>query len=319
MARLLFIFLLTLLVTMTYGQTIQKVLVSSKDPDQLYVNDGQSDSLFYYATLPPGKISGLLVLLPGYFQKPESIFNETQLAKEAHRVGIATVIPTINGKLYLDSVSKIFLNGVLQQVITAYKISKDKVVIGGFSAGGLLALSYAEEANKVANSTPLIPKAVFGVDCPTDLTNLWQRFTVTIERNCSPPLVGEAKFVRNLFTAQFLGSPEQQPDKYISASAFSRHVKEGGNAKYLRTTPVRLYCEPDMDFYLKQLCADYYDTNAPDLSAMINQLRRSGNQKAELIITSGKGFRADGTKFPHSWSIVDAKECIKWINMNSDQ
>jgi pimeloyl-ACP methyl ester carboxylesterase len=316
MLRLLLTGLVVLQVSMACGQAIQKVFVRSKDPDKLYLGGKQTDSLFYYATVPPGKVRGLLVLLPGYMQQAESIFKETQLAREAYQAGIATIIPTINGRLYLDAAGKAFLNAVLAQATATHGIAKDRVVVGGFSAGGLLALAYAEAAHQDGKSTALVPKAVFGVDCPTDLANLWDRFAVTIERNCSPPLVGEAKFVQNIFTTQFLGPPGQYPDKYIAASAFSRREKEGGNAKYLRTTPTRLYCEPDMDFYLKQLCADFYDTNAPDLSAMINQLRMLGNEQAELIITTGKGFRADGTRFPHSWSIVDARECINWMNLH---
>ena len=53
--------------------------------------------------------------------------------------------------------------------------------------------------------------------------------------------------------------------------------------------------------------------NALDQSAMINFLHRAGNEKAEFINAYKKGYRLDGTRHPHSWSIVDAVDCINWI------
>jgi hypothetical protein len=38
-----------------------------------------------------------------------------------------------------------------------------------------------------------------------------------------------------------------------------------------------------------------------------------GNQHAELILTMDKGFLPDGSRHPHSWSIVDNKELIAWF------
>jgi len=37
------------------------------------------------------------------------------------------------------------------------------------------------------------------------------------------------------------------------------------------------------------------------------------NSYAELSVSSGKGYRADGTRHPHSWSIVDEKKMIDWF------
>jgi len=53
--------------------------------------------------------------------------------------------------------------------------------------------------------------------------------------------------------------------------------------------------------------------NALDKSAMINFLQRAGNKKEEFINSYGKGYGLDGKRHPHSWSIVNASDCIKWI------
>ena len=41
---------------------------------------------------------------------------------------------------------------------------------------------------------------------------------------------------------------------------------------------------------------------------MINELKIRNNDKSELIITQDKGYHQDGSRHPHTWSIVDEKE-----------
>ena len=37
------------------------------------------------------------------------------------------------------------------------------------------------------------------------------------------------------------------------------------------------------------------------------------NENAEFIPTTGKGYRIDGRRHPHSWSILDAEDTANWI------
>ncbi|MGC1240986.1 MAG: hypothetical protein WA874_05325 [Chryseosolibacter sp.] len=54
--------------------------------------------------------------------------------------------------------------------------------------------------------------------------------------------------------------------------------------------------------------------NSLDGAAMVNWLNYLGNEKAELIISIGKGYRlSKNIRHPHSWSIADGKELIGWI------
>ncbi|MBK9320116.1 MAG: hypothetical protein IPM91_15845 [Bacteroidetes bacterium] len=57
---------------------------------------------------------------------------------------------------------------------------------------------------------------------------------------------------------------------------------------------------------------DSYDMFALNQKAMINQLKIIGNDKVESINALGKGYRTDGTRHPHPWSIVDVDDCINW-------
>jgi hypothetical protein len=75
-----------------------------------------------------------------------------------------------------------------------------------------------------------------------------------------------------------------------------------------------MYTEPDVLFFLEH-CTDLYSLNALDVVFAINELRAMGNKQAELIVTSGKGYRPDlgGIRLPHAWSIVDEPDLVNWI------
>ncbi len=44
-------------------------------------------------------------------------------------------------------------------------------------------------------------------------------------------------------------------------------------------------------------------------------LHSQGNSQVSLVLTSGKGYRAEmgGARMPHSWSIVDEADLARWI------
>jgi hypothetical protein len=57
-----------------------------------------------------------------------------------------------------------------------------------------------------------------------------------------------------------------------------------------------------------------YELNALDQTAMITALQQMGNTQAEFINAFGKGYRIEGFRHPHSWSIIDPEELLQWIN-----
>ena len=54
--------------------------------------------------------------------------------------------------------------------------------------------------------------------------------------------------------------------------------------------------------------------NITDHAAMINELQRLGNKNAVLVTTTDKGYRKpNNMRHPHSWSIADPEQIIKWL------
>ena len=71
--------------------------------------------------------------------------------------------------------------------------------------------------------------------------------------------------------------------------------------------------DPDIDWQLTNRRVDFYDMNAVDGAAIINRLHLDGNEQAEFVNALGKGYRPDGTRHPHSWSLAKPEECLQWI------
>ena len=68
-----------------------------------------------------------------------------------------------------------------------------------------------------------------------------------------------------------------------------------------------------MHWWIANRGKDYYDMNSIDAAALVNALKINGHNEAELMLTEDKGYRAEGQRHPHSWSIVDEGEMIKWF------
>ena len=102
-------------------------------------------------------------------------------------------------------------------------------------------------------------------------------------------------------------------DAYVQYSPYCYLDSNELNLFKLNGVAIRAYTEPDIEWWMENRRKDYYSMNAIDLAALINALHIAGNNEAELIITQDQGFRPDGQRHPHSWSIVDEKELIDWF------
>ncbi len=312
--RKIFLFLSFSFSFYSYGQKKEKIIVYTRDPYDLYsTNDKDSANLFYEIFIPKNKPTAAIVILPGSGELVEDVIKQITLHTLAIQKNILVIFPSINWGTNKNIPEQQFLDTIFKQVVKRYNIPKDKFVLGGFSGGGMLALTYTEKANKYKDSTFVVPKAVFGIDPPLDFAHLWNHCKRDIERNFSEAAIQEAKWIMKSYTEEFGGSPEDFPENYIKYSIYSHSQKDGGNAKYLTQTPILLYTEPDIIWAMKNRHRDYYDMNCLDISAMINMLQMQGNKDAGLVVTNNKGRRLDGTRHPHSWSIMNSQQCLNWL------
>ncbi|RYY33704.1 MAG: hypothetical protein EOP46_15670 [Sphingobacteriaceae bacterium] len=308
-----------------YLKLLRKETVALKDTTEIYGNDDDSTGLFYYLLMPRQPARAVLVLFPSTGETAENVIScNKDLMQLAYTKNIATVVVSANYNKSLESDPQAmhFFETVFTQLVEKYKLPANKFILSGLSLGGCNVLQYTEMSRDSRYHTYLKPMAVIGVDPPVDMADLYNNAKEQIVEyeqlgnaltDSKKAALNECHFIIDEFRKLYGGSPDQFPQKYIEGSQFSRSQPDGGYAKYLLQVPVRLYCDPDIVWQLKYKGRDYYHMNAANLSAMVNVLMKGGNTQAELIPAIGKGFRVDGIRHPHSWSIVDAKGCVEWI------
>jgi hypothetical protein len=258
-----------------------------------------------------------MFLIPGMFQKAQDVLTQTDLSKHAAQEGILTIIPTFKtgiSSFGIDSTSQASLLELLAYITTKHKLTDQTFYIGGFSIGGTCALKYAELAFK--NNFLIKPSAVFVVDAPLDFERMYNTIVrETRLANTGKDVTVENNYLLNRFKKEFNGTPGEALFNYHKLSPYSFNDTTQHAIKPLVKLPIRLYTEPDVSWWLKD-GVDYSGMNAFDLAAMANELKGMGNAKVELITTYNKGYRKPGNKrHPHSWSIVDPKDLIKWLQI----
>jgi pimeloyl-ACP methyl ester carboxylesterase len=293
--------LLAALSTGCAGQALERHVVNPQD----------SLSGYYFAMKAAnGKIKGAVVLLPGFAGSGESVLAETKIPEAGAAQGLLAVTVALGEKLYADSVVVQKLDLVLNDVRTRYGVAPDRFILGGYSAGGAIALRYAEYCEEKPGAFPIRPRGVFAVDSPIDLFDLWGYFEREIKKNFAAPGVDEAKMAMPLMERE-IGTPQRNRQRYEQLTPFHRDLDGAGNERFLKNTAVRVYHDVDINWYLANRRRSLVDMNCLSSSELINRLLLLGNERAEFVV--GKtGYRPNGQRHPHSWSIVDEGEFTEW-------
>jgi pimeloyl-ACP methyl ester carboxylesterase len=260
---------------------------------------------------------GLLVLLPGFGGDINSFaadgFTPSELPERLSPVGVTTIVAVPHAEtLYMDEEALRRLDEIIAEIREGEGIP-DRVVVGGFSAGGTGAVRYAQRCAVMQCQGTKGVAGVFTVDAPLDFERLYRGEMTSLARGGPLTNTSEARMIVEAFHRELGGSPDQEPDEYRRRSPLLASSPEGGNARLLRGIAFRAYTEPDVHWWIENRNIDYGMMNSVDAAAVVNLLRIAGNARAELITTSGEGRRPDGTRHPHSWSIVDEDELSGWI------
>ncbi len=72
-------------------------------------------------------------------------------------------------------------------------------------------------------------------------------------------------------------------------------------------------CIRNTTWWKENTNADYETLNAFHIKRLSDTLKARGFNDVQYIATSEKGYRANGDRNPHSWSIVDHEGLIKWM------
>jgi hypothetical protein len=265
-----------------------------------------------YTIIFPSKlpIKGYLFLLPGFGETAERVMEQTSLPTQLAESGILTIIPTLQDGVFsfgIDDSSQQSFKSIITDVREKNKLTDQPFYLGGYSIGGSCVLKYAEDSDKK-------PNAVFAIDPPVDFEQMYNSSNRNIRLSVNKQPNQESIFLVKKIKEVMNGTPENSIVNYHKISPYSFSDTSQTAIKKLLKIPLRIYTEPDVHWWMKERGMDYSNMNATFHSAMINELNLLGNENATLITTQNKGYRKpDNSKHPHSWSIVDNDELIKWL------
>ena len=255
----------------------------------------------------------LLVLFDGGAGIASGIAPETNIPDSAVAYNFKT-IGIDQSEFFLTDSTYMRIRTIIEHVMKDEGMAQN-LFVGGFSLGGFTAIRLAEMAVE-KEDTDMIPNAVFGVDPPLDHLEFVDYYLRELERVCTNEMAdvgkAEARWVLDYYEQNF-GSYIDDPDAYVRNSCFSSSKKDGGNGIHLKDVPVNMIHEIDIMWLIEERCRDLRDTNAVVGSKFINFLIQQGNEDALLTLTSDKGYRADGRRHPHSWSIAEPVPTLDWM------
>lgn len=295
---------------------ILTIIFSCKDKEnKKSVNSAKTEFLEiteddYILNKPTENIKAVLVLFGGFPENAEDIKREFKIIDNTEDNDIAVLYMNYNRKLWLEQKELLKLSEEFQRIFEENKLPLDNIFIGGFSSGGNIALLISNFMTK--QNSKIIPKGVFIIDSPVDLAELYNTAEKNVERDFSDDTMQESIWLVETLGTQF-GDPHSNISKYEAYSVFTLKTDYIDNIKDLKNTKIRLYTEPDKVWWKENTRAEYEEMNAYQIKKLSELLHESKFAEVEYIPTEDKGYRANGERHPHSWSIVDKKNLTNWM------
>ncbi len=264
----------------------------------------------YELLLPKTAQTGVVLLFPGFPETPDIVKQEFKIIAPAMRAGVAVALMKFNRRLWLEDDEKEELAAVINRMFVENKLDRDNVHIGGFSSGGVVSLLLSNYL--VASGSSVLPQGTFVIDSPVDLLGLYENSQRNIERNFSPVSVQESRMIVSILESAF-GSPEDSIAAYEAHAVYTHQTRHTENLSHLKDVKLRFYTEPDVVWWKQNRQNKYEEMNAYFIKHLADELRKEFGNNVAYIPTENRGYRSNGDRHPHSWSIVDVDELIRWV------
>lgn len=204
------------------------------------------------------------------------------------------------------------VDSLVEDALEKYELKNTPVFLAGMSLGGTMAMRYAEYCFKNKSNMGLKPSAIAICDAPLDMLRMWHEQEQAIKNDFHPSAVGEARWVLQFLKKHLKGSPSEAMDNYIDYSPFT-YKSKNKKIELFKKVPIRMYHEPDINWWVKNRGKDYNTINSIDLAGFYNYLRQAGNMEVELITSYNKRKGYEKGSSPHTWTIVDNEELVEWF------
>lgn len=267
-----------------------------------------------YELIKSDNSEALLILFPGGGGTSKDTKAELDIIEKAADKNISVLFMNFNRHFWIDHETAEQLSQDISVIVKENDLNADKVFIGGMSIGGNVAILLANYLSQ--SNSNLKPKGVFVVDSPIDLYALYQSAQKDVARkDFSEERLGEPKFIIEYIEGEF-GDSSQVLTNIQKVSPITLAANHTDNIKYLKDCKIRLYTEPDSLWWMDNRQTDFESTNAFVIQQTSELLKNNQWSGVELIETKDKGYRSNGERHPHSWSIVGVDELIEWMLRN---
>ncbi len=282
-----------------------------------YYDREDSTKNFGIVYRPNGPAKKLLILFTAFGESPQLAEIETDIPALAAQKKILTIILSNNeGSLsfQIDQNAQQYLDSMIPILLLRYNIPNDQYYLGGFSLGGSAVVKYVQHCN--VYDVKLKPKAIFAIDPPLDFYRLYKVYDNWLnDTNVSFSSKKFLQLFQDKMKVYFRGDISSAYENYLKLAPYSYEDKNKvGVRLYDNNIPIKIYCEPDFNWAINEKQWNAYDLNVIDNVSFINELKKNGNTQAQIVLTRDKGMRKVlKYKHPHSWSIGDANEIVKWL------
>ena len=202
---------------------------------------------------------------------------------------------------------------LIGDALEKHELLNEPIFLAGMSLGGTMAFRYSEFCLLNKSSFGLKPSAIAVCDAPLDMVRMWHEQKQAIVNGYHPNAVGEANWVLHYLRKHLNGSPEESIKYYIDYSPFVYKNENKDKTSLFKNIPIRMYHEPDINWWVENRAKDYNTINSIDLAGFYNSLRLSGNKEVELITTYQKRKDYEKGSSPHTWTIVENEELLAWF------
>ncbi|WP_299098175.1 hypothetical protein [uncultured Winogradskyella sp.] len=264
----------------------------------------------YELSKPVKNIEATLVLFGGFPETAKDVKREFKILEKAKNNDVAVLFMNYNRKLWLGKSELEELTKDLKTIFNEHNLPEDNMFIGGFSSGGNMALLISDYMTN--GNSNLVPEGVFIVDSPIDLVALYKTSEKNLKRNLSNSTMEESTWILETLSKEF-GNPHKNLSNYEAFAVFTSETNNFDNIENLKNTRIRLYTEPDTLWWKERTMAKYDEMNAYYIKSLSESLKNFGFKDVQYIATKNKGYRSNGDRHPHSWSIVDKDNLIDWI------
>ena len=265
--------------------------------------------------LPHDNSIGTIIFLSGSAMDTTRNADEFALIKPALANNMAVLFVS-TGKVFEFLFTDAEINVVdklIGESLSKHKLIDKPKILAGTSFGGTMALKYSEYCLLNKSKFKFKANAIVLCDAPLDMVRMFHEQEQALKNNVHPAATGEAQWVLAFLRRYLGGSPDEAMENYIRYSPFVYSDVKKSKIELFKNMPIRMYHEPDINWWVENRGKDYNTINSIDLAGFYNYLRKAGNPEVELITSWNKRKNYNNGSSPHTWSIVDDDELVEWM------